>query len=94
MYKNKEVRVALCRFRGSNRKLYAYKTIEQDLKKDDLIIVHVYNTYEIALFVAYTNDNIYKELAKKWIIDKIDTEKHRKLKESEYIRQYEQAGLF
>lgn len=53
-------------------KLYAFKTIEQDLKFGDTVIVNVLDGFEIVKFIEYTNSSQMRNIASKWLIEKID----------------------
>lgn len=69
--KEDKVKIALCHFTGGT-KLYAFKTIEQNLKFGDTVIVNVLDGFEIVKFIEYTDSSQMRNIASKWLIEKID----------------------
>ena len=81
--KEYKVKIALCHFTGRT-KLYAFKTIEQDLKLGDTVIVNVLDGFEIVKFIEYIDSSQMRNIASKWLIEKIDIQGfYSKVKELE-----------
>lgn len=61
--------------KASNAKMYSYYTNIEDLKKDELVMVHANNTVAPAYFNRYFNEEERISLEAnrmKWLIDRID----------------------
>lgn len=68
-------KVALVKFpRGSFDQEYSYKTDIEDLKKDDVLVVQVNNSYSVAIFKRYSAAKSRVEQATKWIVQKVNVE--------------------
>lgn len=65
--------VALVEFpRSSFGQKYSYLCDIEDLKEGEPIVVQTQSFYSVAKFIKYTKDKVYVDVAKKWVIQRVD----------------------
>lgn len=71
-------------------KLYHYKTVLKDLKKDDLVVIETQNGYSVARVVRYLPNS---NLAHQYVIQKVDLQEHEELLEKEMKASFLRAEI-
>ena len=71
-----EIKIAVCHFSGGT-KLYAFKTIETNLKLGDKVIVNTNDDFSVATFIDYARTSEMQSKATKWLVQKIDIEEFK-----------------
>lgn len=82
-----EVKIALCYFSGGS-KLYAFKTIETNLKLGDKVIVNANDDFSVVTFIDYARTSEMQSKATKWLVQKIDIEEFK-----EKVKKLEKTSL-